>query len=144
MTGRPYDSIMNNVPYRVFVVLDRECGARLSQLVMSGPVWALDSPTNRAAAEIFWSQFPSRDHLDGVTIFKASAENSLEEVLIDELQTIDMHHGVHSADPPYTVLQIIGTVLTARIEAALSEYGFNSFRPTPEGFQAIRPSTSSS
>jgi len=135
---------MNNVPYRVFVVLDRECGHRLSELVLSGPVWALDSPKNRSAAENFWSQFPSRDHLDGITIFKASAEHSLEEVLINELETIDMHHGVYSADPPYTVLQIIGTALTARIEAALSEYRFNSFRPTPEGFQAIRSSTSGS
>ena len=134
-----YDSIMSNAPYRVFVVLDYEYGPRISQLAKSGPVWVLDSPANRAAAENFWEQFPSRNDLDGITVFKASKVHSLEAVLINELQTIDMHHGIYSADPPYTILQIIGTVLTARIESALSEYGFHSFREIPEGFQASRP-----
>ena len=37
--------------------------------------------------------------------------------------TIDMHHGIYSADPPYTVICVIGAALTATVRAAVSPYG---------------------
>jgi hypothetical protein len=133
---------MPNAPYGVFVVLDGEYGTRLSQLVVKGPVWILDTPINRAAAQSFWNAFPDRDHLDGITVFTSKNSGSTEEALLCEIDTIDMHHNAYSADPPYTVLEIIGTPLTAKIELELSRYGFDEFLTTAEGFRAVRPLSS--
>lgn len=84
-------------------------------------------------------EFPSRDHLDGLTIFKARVDNPSEQTLIAQLDTIDMHHGIHSADAPYTVICVIGAALTATVRAAVSTYGFDSFILTNDEFRAARP-----
>lgn len=124
--------------YRVFVVLDREYGERLSELAANGPVWIVDSPTNRAAAQRLWTADPNRSHLEGVTTFKTADASSPETTLIEQLDTIDLHHGTYSANPPYTVLEIIGTTISERTKAELSRFGFNQFRATAEGFCAVR------
>jgi len=130
---------MNVDPYSVAVVLDRDYGPRLWKLLEAGPVWIVDSQVNREIAEKVWKEFPSRDHLDGVTVFKAESHRSAEEVLIDEFETIDLHHGGYSADPSYTVIKVVGIAPTAEVKMALSRYGFESFSDTAEGFQAVRP-----
>ena len=124
--------------YRVFVVLDRDYGERLLELARSGPVWIVDTPQNRAVAQNLWAANPNRNQLEGVTTFKAGDDCSNEETLIDELDTIDLHHGSYSADPPYTVLEVIGTPISERLKAELSHYGFNKFQPTGKGFRTLR------
>jgi hypothetical protein len=123
----------------VFVVLDREYGARLSQLVEKGPICILDSPTNRTAVQSFWDAFPDRNHLNGVTVFTSGNSGSTEQALLSEINTIDLHHNAYSANPPYTVLEIIGTSLTGKIKSELNRYGFNEFSATSDGFRAVRP-----
>ncbi|MGH9496351.1 MAG: hypothetical protein ACRD3B_15230, partial [Candidatus Sulfotelmatobacter sp.] len=126
-------------PYRVFVVLDREYGERLSQLVETSPVWIVDTPQNRAVAKGIWSVEPGRSHLDGVTTFKTADDSSAEDALLQELETIDLHHGVYSANPPYTVVEVIGTGISDRVKGKFAEFGFDQFEPTSHGFRAIRP-----
>lgn len=123
----------------VFIVLDREYGARLAELAVTGPVWIVDSPSNGPVAQEIWAARPGCTHLDGVTTFKTAEDCSPEDTLINELDTIDLHHGVYSADRPYTVLEVIGCNMTERIKGELSDFGFNEFRVTPEGFRAERP-----
>ena len=130
-------------PYRVFVVLDREYGERLLGPAGKGPVWVVDTALNRAEAQKLWAAHPSRSYLDAVTTFKTGDNCSPEETLINELDTIDEHHGIYSADPPYTVLEVIGTAATERIRAELARFGFNRFEPSPDGFRAVRPMPSS-
>ena len=130
---------MPNAPYCVFVVLDDEYGTRILELVMNGPVWIVDTSTNRAAAETFWKAFPGRSHLDGVTLFASGDQASTEASLLAELDTIDLHHNEYSADPPYSRLEVIGTSLSEAIRAELSQYGFTEFFTTSEGFCAKRP-----
>ena len=130
---------MSTAPYSVSVVLDRAFGPRLSEVSELGPVWIVDSPVNRAVAVDLWAQFPTRNHLNGITTFKAAETDSCEEMLIGNLDTIELHHGFYSADPPYTVLEVVGSRLTARIEAALRTLGFDSFPVTTDGFRATRP-----
>jgi hypothetical protein len=125
--------------YRVFVVLYREYGERLFELARAGPVWIVDTPSNRATAQKVWAVHPSRSHLDGVTTFKTGDDSSPEDTLINELDTIDLHHGTYSADPPYTVLEVIGAVLSERLKTELSQFGFDDFQATTEGFRAARP-----
>lgn len=94
---------------------------------------------NRTAAEDLWERFPTRNHLDGVTTFKAAESDPPENVLLGNLDTIDLHHGSYSADPPYTVLMVVGASLTERLKTALTDLGFDSFHLTSDGFRAIRP-----
>ena len=126
-------------PYRVVVVVDRNYGQRLARLADSGPVWVVDSPTNRTAAQQIWAVDPTRSHLEGVTTFKSPEERSSEDILINELDTIDLHHGTHSANTPYTVLDVIGTTVTGKLKTELEQFGFDDFQETPQGFRAVRP-----
>jgi hypothetical protein len=102
-------------------------------------VWAVDSPANRDCAQQLWAEFPARDHLDGITLFKATEDRSPGQILIDEMVTIDQHHGVYSADPPYTAIRVVGSTLTPQGREVLGTFGFDSLTLTDEGFQAVRP-----
>jgi hypothetical protein len=126
-------------PYRVVIVLDREYGERLSQLVGQAPVWIVDTPTNRAEAQKIWAADSNRSHLDGVTTFKTKGDSSSEEALIDELDTIDEHHGIYSANPPYTIVEVVGLNISDRLRNKFSQFGFDQFESTSQGFWAMRP-----
>ena len=125
-------------PYRVLVVLDRHYYDRLLTVVKDGPVWIIESPENRNAAQECWNWNPVASHLEGVTLFKSFDSTTAEEALIANLDTIDLHHGEYSAPTPYSVLEAIGTAKNSQIAAALLEYGFDLLEDTPDGFQATR------
>ena len=126
-------------PYRIFVVLDRNYGHRLDELACHGPVWIVDTPANRNVAQQIWTAAPNRDHLEGVTTFKFPADSSSEDILINELDTIDLHHGTYSANPPYTIIEVIGSDISDKAKEALAEFGFDHIEATPQGFRATRP-----
>lgn len=130
---------MSAIPYKVFVVVDREFGEKLSELEKGVPVWIVDTPTNKPVVQRFWKERPVEDHLTGITTFNDVASLSPEDSLLSHLDTIELHHGVYSADPPYTVLEVLGTELTENATGALSEYGFNKFQITSTGFVTSRP-----
>jgi hypothetical protein len=79
-------------------------------------------------------------HLTGITTFKAQDSSPAEDLLLNEMETIDLHHGLYSADPPYTVLEVIGTSLSDRIKSQLSEYGFDEFPHWCFGIYGCSPS----
>jgi hypothetical protein len=132
---------MSALPYKVFVVVDREFGAKLSALEKGVPVWVVDTPTNQPVVQRFWKERPDEDHLTGITTFNDVASLSSEDSLLSHLDTIELHHGVYSADPPYTVLEVFGTELTENAKSVLSEYGFDKFEITSTGFVTSRPKT---
>ncbi len=106
---------------------------------MAGPVWIVDTPENRAAARQIWVANPNGSQLAGVTTFRCCEGSSSEDILINELDTIDLHHGIYSANPPYTIVEVIGTKISNSLKGKLAEFGFGKFEPTPEGFRAMRP-----
>jgi hypothetical protein len=124
--------------YSVSVVLDREFGPRINELLEAGPVWIVDSPINRTSVEKTWAEFPDLNHLNGVTIFTAP-ELDPSQTFIYEMPTIDLHHGVYSADPAYIVVRVFGCALKPEVQESLAEFGFDSFEYTDEGFNATRP-----
>jgi hypothetical protein len=129
---------MAAVPYKVYIIVEREFGEKLAELERGVPVWIVDTPTNKPVAQRFWNEHPDEDHLTGITTFNDLSSLSTGEMLLDQLETIELHHGSHSANPPYTVIQVFGTQLTPNVKSALAEYGFNSFRTTPAGFTASK------
>jgi hypothetical protein len=129
---------MSSDRYSVSIVLDRSYGPRLRELLRAGPVWAVDSPANRDCARQLWSEHPANDHLNGITIFKAE-DRSPEQMLMDQMGTIDEHHGIYSAVAPYTAVRVVGRSLTPEVRQFLGRFGFESFTSTEEGFAAVRP-----
>ncbi len=130
---------MSQKPYAVSVVVDREFGLRLREILPAGPIWVVDTPANREAAQKLWAEFPGHNHLTGITLFDFGATSTPAEILIGNMGTIDLHHGEYSADPPYTVIRVIGCTLEPEVQASLIEFGFDSFVPTADGFGATRP-----
>jgi hypothetical protein len=130
---------MNATPYSVSIVLDHSYGPRLRELLKAGPVWVVDSPANRDCAQQLWSEFPAHDHLDGITVFNSGEGRSTEQILIDHMETIDLHHGIYSANPPYTAVRVVGSTLTPQVKQTLASFGFDSFTITSEGFDTVRP-----
>jgi len=51
----------------------------------------------------------SFDFLQGVTTFKITEGTSSEDILINELGTIEPSSRHMFGDPPYTVIEVIGT-----------------------------------
>jgi hypothetical protein len=127
------------VPYKVYVVVDRNFGAQLNKLKRGVPVWIVESSDNKLAVQRLRQERTSESHLEGITIFADSVGLSVEEILLGELDTIDLHHGIHSATPPYTVLEVVGVNLTVRIKTELVALGFDDFQTDSTGFIATRP-----
>ena len=69
---------MARVPYKVYVVVDRGVGEKLSELEKGVPVWIVDTPTNKSVVQRFWDERPGEDHLTGVATFNDLASLSSE------------------------------------------------------------------
>lgn len=130
---------MSQSPHSVSIVLDRNYGAALEELAKVGPVWIVDSTVNNEIIQKIWAESPNQEHPAGVTSFKASNGRAPEQMLFDWMDTIDLHHGSYSANPPYTILRVIGSKLTPEIRQFLGEFGFDSFTSADSGFHATRP-----
>jgi len=130
---------MAAVPYKVYVVVDREFGEKLGGIEQGAPVWVVDTPANKAVVQRSWNEHPNEDHLTGITTFNDLSSLSPEQMLLGKLDAIELHHGSYSADPPYSVIEVFGTQLTANAKKVLSEYGFSVFQVTAAGFTASSP-----
>jgi hypothetical protein len=60
---------MVGIPYKVYVVVEREFGEQLANLAPGVPVWIVNTPLNRAVAQRLWKERNRRDHLTGITTF---------------------------------------------------------------------------
>jgi len=129
---------MSDRTYTVVMVVDPAFGERLASLPLGAPVWIVNTPTNKLVAQRLWSERPEVNHLTGITTFNISEGASREEILLDELDAIDLHHGSYSADPPYTRIEVLGAPFSDKIRLALAEYGFQHFSRTTDGFVAMR------
>ena len=120
------------------MVVDRNFGERLGQIPKGVPVWIVDTPSNKDGIRRIWNANPAQDHLSGATSFSDLESASAEELFLMEVDTIDLHHGPYSANPPYSLIEAFGAALTDRIVEALRDYGFEKFALTATGFTAER------
>jgi hypothetical protein len=131
-------SNMADAPNTVTIVVDPEYGDRLNAEAKETPVWIVDTPVNRAAAEVVRAQNPGQRHQSAVTTFRIERNSTPEEWCANILGAVDLHHGEYSHDPPYVVVEVIGALLTVRLRQAFSEYQLNAFVERAAGFQASR------
>ncbi len=120
----------------VWVIVDPEFGERLGDLPTGEAVWVMQSTANSAAATRLRTKRIGETSLNGITTFTADSSAIPEEVLVDMLATIDLHHGEYSSKPPYSKIRVLGAHLTPIVEDALSEFGFINHGSTPNGFVA--------
>jgi hypothetical protein len=131
------------IPYRVRVIVDPAFGERLLSLPADAPIWIIASPSNTSVVQRLWRERPEVSHLMGVTTFAPNSGATSEDELISQLETIDLHHGHYSADPPYSILEVIGCPCSERVQSALREIGFAVDTIGPDGFTAIAVPTDS-
>jgi hypothetical protein len=127
-----------NLASSVLVIVDPNYGERLRQVWPGQPVWIAMSSTNEPTVRSLWASHPDGDHLSGITGFRFDANARPENSLLDNLNMIDLHHGLHSSKDPYTVLEVSGARLTIDVRDALSKLGFEKFLENTDGFTARR------
>jgi hypothetical protein len=129
---------MSHNPYRVIVVVDRAFGEQLESIPRGVAVWIVDSPANRPVVEKLRREYPEPNYLKGIGLFTSPESFSAELSFLDELYMVDLHHGEYSADPPYSVLEVIGVGLTEPIQTALEQIEFYVIHDTNTGLRAVR------
>jgi hypothetical protein len=132
--GVGHTEMMNEKPYLVYVVVDPHYGERLRNLRANDPIWVIDSETNHIVIQTLWNERQGSSLQDGITSFKYDPKENREDWFVNELATIDLHHGEFSHNPPYSVLEVIGIAWSDKVEDALKEYGFIKYERTTEGF----------
>lgn len=106
----------------VAIVFAPDFSARLQNVAFHTPVWLMETPENRAAAEAAWMRQQEWPHI-AITLFRP------EEEWRALLAQIAIQHHVDSVD-------VTGTGLTEDARTALREAGFQKFDRTAEGFRA--------
>lgn len=112
------------MPRSVAVVFAEDFSTQLEKLAFHTPVWMVDTPANRTAAEQAWMQAVEWPHIS-VTLFRPLEWNAL-------LEQIAMHH------ERFDIVEAIGTELTQPVREALELAGFVRIAETPNGFRARR------
>jgi hypothetical protein len=111
---------MSASEYTVGIVVDPTFGERIHTLAPKMPLWIVDTPINRAAAESHWRQQPE----DSVTTFKVNPGASPEDWCAGVLGTVIEHHGDYSHDPPVSSLEIIGAQPVGSLVATFAGMAF--------------------
>lgn len=112
------------MPRSVAVVFAEDFSSQLEKLAFHTPVWMIDTPANRTAAEAAWMQATEWPHIS-VTLFRPLEWEPL-------LEQIAMHH------ERFDVVEAIGAELTPELRATLERMGFVRIVETPGGFRARR------
>lgn len=101
-------------------------------------MWIVTSPVNEPVIRSLWKLRPEATEQMLITSFRFDPSGSAAECFLNELGTIDLHHGAYSSSTPYTELEVIGVPLAALIRVALSQIGFTEFSEGRNGFIAKR------
>ena len=112
------------MPRSVAVVFADNFSSQLEKLAFHTPVWMIDTPANRSAAEAAWMQAVEWPHIS-VTLFRPMDWEPL-------LEQIAMHHD------RFDVVEAIGAELTPELRATLERMGFVRIVETTGGFRARR------
>ena len=112
------------MPRSVAVVFAEDFSTQLEKLAFHTPVWMVDTPANRTAAEQAWLQAVEWPHIS-VTLFRPLEWDAL-------LEQIAMHH------ERFDVIEAIGAALTPQVRGVLEAAGFVRIVETPTGFRARR------
>lgn len=125
--------------HQVAIVVRGDLAPELEALVRHRHVWAVRTPETEEVARRVWSG-PETQQADplaaGLTLFNGNA--TAEMSLLSILDTVELHHGQYSHDPPLSIIEVLGTDVTDAIREALAALEFTQIHPSHEGFTALR------
>lgn len=101
-------------------------------------MWIVDSSINTPVARRMRKKRSGENSLTGITTFRPTFDMSPEDELVAMLDTIELHHGEYSADPPYSIREIFGCGVSDRVRAALAEFDFSPEASSTESIVAVR------
>jgi hypothetical protein len=119
------------MPRNVAVVFTTDYCEALERLAFHTPVWVVDTPQNRAAAENAWRSAVEWPHIS-VTLFRAPDEQPTRDDWRALLEQIAFQ------ERAVDTVDVVGMPLGAVARAALTDAGFERFDHTREGFRARR------
>jgi hypothetical protein len=108
----------------VTVVFHDDYSENLEKLAFRAPVWIVDTPANRQAAERAWHAAVEWPHIT-VILFRFDDWQSLLSQILLQVRNV-------------TGLDVLGSPLTPQARAALEGARFERFDETAEGFRARR------
>ena len=105
------------------MVFDPDFSSALEKLAFHTPVWMVDTPENRTAAEEAWRNAIEWPHIS-VTLFRDyDWPTLLTQIALNER---------------FDALEVLGTSLSPEARNALEEAGFVRIHETESGFRARR------
>ena len=105
------------------MVFDPDFSSALEKLAFHTPVWMVDTPANRTAAEEAWHTAIEWPHIS-VTLFRDyDWPTLLTQIALNE---------------KFDALEVLGAELSAEAHQALTEAGFVRIDATASGFRARR------
>ena len=113
------------MPRSVAIVFEQDYAASLEKLAFRTPVWLVDTPANRTAAEDAWREAVEWPHIS-VTLFRAQ----------DDWRTLLGQ--VELRERNLDALEVIGSTLDPATHTMLVEAGFTRFDESASGFRAKR------
>ncbi|HEV7239125.1 MAG TPA: hypothetical protein VGQ36_07780 [Thermoanaerobaculia bacterium] len=111
------------MPRSVAIVFAEDYSGQLEKLAFHTPVWLIDTPDNRTAAEETWRTAVEWPHIT-VTLFREDDWTILIELI--------------SLRERFDVVEAIGTALTPHVREAIEAAGFVRVEETATGFRARR------
>lgn len=127
--------------HKIAIVVDQAFGSKLHDIAQHIHVWICATPANLQSAQTARAQLKQERQWNeqGVTTFRVSANETAEEMIINRLPEIDLHHNEYSHDPAWSEIEVYGVGPTPQLQQELGEYGVVEFNETPEGFICWRP-----
>ena len=125
--------------HRVAVVVDPALASVVAELAQDRHVWAVRVTGTEKVATNVWLDNQKGQHRcndAGLTLFNGSA--TPEESFLSILDSVELHHGEYSHDPPLSVIEVLGVDATKAIHDALAELGFTEVSTADACFVARR------
>lgn len=124
--------------YTVVLVVDPECGDDLWEIAARHDAWVVPSDANRTVVEQIWKERKGESEGPSITIWSAPTPAVTEQDWLAILDTIEVHHGPFSCEPPLDTLSVYGASVTTPITDALRELEYELVKPTGLGFIAFK------
>jgi hypothetical protein len=112
------------MPRSVAIVFAEDFSAQLEKLSFHTPVWLIDTPENRSAAEEAWQRAIEWPHIS-VTLFRHDDWQALLDQIALQKRPVD-------------AIEVFGAPLTNTARATLEEAGYVRFEETANGFRVRR------
>ncbi len=124
--------------YGVAVIIGTEF-SELERLAKTMHVWAPETSDNLELVERLNNELSGSTRQEsGITLYFYDPGEPPEETFLSLLDTVDLHHGPFTNDPPWNFMEVHGLTLTPSVAEALKQLHVCQFHDTSDGFVASR------